>query len=234
MSVTDAGSNNTADDAVTETPAVVSQGHHESPQQRHQKEHMATWLLIAGDGVFFALEIFFWFYLRTLNVNGMWRGTLCTTSNPCTDGLGNPITHAIEKASPSWTAAVAILIIASAAFVWIAEVQVRQGDSRRVTTPLLAVGALLALAAIVVQFLQFQYLPFTTIDGAYASVFEFFMGSNIAHFLIVLMIVFGAYNRSRKGIYEQGHWYQVHLIRLFTVWVAFSATVLALIAIFLG
>jgi len=77
-------------------------------------------------------------------------------------------------------------------------------------------------------------LPFTTIDGAYASLFEFFMGSNLAHFLLVLVIAVGLFNRSRIGKLEHSNWYQAHLGRLWSVWVAASATVLALIATFLA
>jgi hypothetical protein len=90
------------------------------------------------------------------------------------------------------------------------------------------------LVAIGLQIYQFQVLPFTTIDGAYASLFEFFMGSNLAHFLLVLVIAVGLFNRSRIGKLEHSNWYQAHLGRLWSVWVAASATVLALIATFLA
>ena len=222
-------------------------GHHESPQDRHRKEHMAIWMFIAGDFLFFALETFCWFYLRTLNAGGGWRFTQCTqalsdaqgttlaaTSQTCTDGLGNPITHAVAKAAPIHTIAIALLIVAAALFVWFAEVQARKGASRKATTPLLHVASLFCLGAIGLQIYQFQILPFTTIDGAYASVFQFFMGSNLAHFLIVLVIAIGLFNRSRIGKLEHSNWYQAHLGRLWSVWVALSATVLAVIATFLA
>jgi len=209
-------------------------GHHESPRERHKKEHMATWLFIGGDMVVFALEIFFWFYLRTLNVNGMWLGSACSKLNPCTDGLGNPITSPIAKASGIYTLAIAGLIIVSALFIWQAEIQARSGAHRKATTPLLGLAVLFCLAAIGLQIYQFQVLPFTTIDGAYASLFEFFMGSNLAHFLLVLVVATGLFNRSRIGKLEHSNWYQAHLGRLWAVWVAASATVLALIATFLA
>lgn len=214
--------------------APAHEEHHESPQERHKKEHLAIWLFIFGDAVILALEIFFWFYLRTLNTNGMWIGAACSKANPCTDGLGNPITAPIQQADGIYTLAVAALIIVGAAFIWLAEVQARGGATRKATTPLLGLATLFTLGAIVLQFVQFQVLPFTTIDGAYASVFEFYMGSNIAHFLIVLMIAVGLMTRSRKGMLEGGNWYQAHLSRLFAVWVAFSATVLAVIATWLA
>jgi len=209
-------------------------GHHESPRERHKKEHMALWLFIGGDAVVFALEIFFWFYLRTLNVNGMWLGNACSKLNPCTDGLGNPITAPISEANGLYTMGVAALIIVSAIFIWQAEIQARSGAHRKATTPLLGLALVFCLVAIGLQIYQFQVLPFTTIDGAYASLFEFFMGSSLAHFLLVLVIAVGLFNRSRIGKLEHSNWYQAHLGRLWAIWVAASATVLALIATFLA
>jgi heme/copper-type cytochrome/quinol oxidase subunit 3 len=219
-------------------------GHHESPQDRHRKEHMAIWMFIAGDFLFFALETFCWFYLRTLNTGGGWRFTQCTkalsdaqgttlaaTSQTCTDGLGNPITHAVAKAAPIHTIAIALLIVAAALFVWFAEVQARKGASRKATTPLLHVASLFCLGAIVWQIVQFQILPFTTIQGTYASVFEFYMGSNLAHFGLVSFILLGLVIRSSKGKFENGNWYQLHLSRLWALWVAISSALLAVVAV---
>ncbi len=74
--------------------------HHETAEQRDQKERLAIWLFIAGDALFLLLELFTWFYLRALNTSGMWRGAACSKANPCTDGLGNPITREVAKADP--------------------------------------------------------------------------------------------------------------------------------------
>ena len=95
----------------------------------------------------------------------------------------------------------------------------------------MGLGVIFVVAAIVWQIVQFQILPFTTIQGTYASTFEFYMGSNIAHFLLALTVGFGLFNRSRIGKYEDGRWFQVHLSRIFFVWVAFSSAVLALVTV---
>jgi heme/copper-type cytochrome/quinol oxidase subunit 3 len=213
--------------------------HHDTPQQKHRKEHIAVWLFIFGDAVFFALELFFWFYLRANNTAGMWRGVACTKNSTsfyegtktCIDGLGNPITGIIPKAAPIHSIAVMVLIVICAAFVWFAEVQARQGASRKVTTPLTGLALLFVLGALAWQFYQFQVLPFTTVQGAYASTFEFYMGSNVAHFLLVLTIVLGLFFRSRLGKFENGRWYQLHLSRLFVVWIALSSVILGLVSI---
>jgi heme/copper-type cytochrome/quinol oxidase subunit 3 len=206
-------------------------GHHESPQDRHKKEHIAVWLFIGGDAVFLVLEIFMWFYLRSLNTNGMWRGVDCSKAKACMDALGNPITAPIPKAAAINTVGIFVLMLVSAALIWFTEVQARQGATRKTTTPLAGLALLLLSGAVVWQIIQFQYLPFQTIDGTYASTFEFFMGSNLAHFFVLLVIAIGLFNRSRHGKYEDDNWYQLHLGRLFWVWLAASATTLGLVVV---
>jgi heme/copper-type cytochrome/quinol oxidase subunit 3 len=209
----------------------VEGGHHESPQSRHKKEHIAVWMFIGGDAIFVLLEIFVWFYLRSLNTNGMWRGTNCSKANACTDGLGNPMTSSVPKAAAIHTVAIFALMLISAGIIWFTEVQARQGATRKTTTPLSVLALLVLLGAIVWQIVQFSLVPFSTIDGTYASTFLFYMGSNLAHFLIVLTIATGLVFRSRKGKFESGNWYQLHLSRLFWTWVAVSTTLLGLVAI---
>jgi heme/copper-type cytochrome/quinol oxidase subunit 3 len=204
-------------------------GHHETPAQRDLKERMALWILIGSDALFFVLEIFTWFYLRALNTNGMWRGATCSTANPCTDGLGNNLTHQVAKATPTYSVVVAVLAVAAALLVWAAERSARRGSGRGPTGAAAGLALLALLAALVVQSYQFGQLPFTTIDGAYASTFEFFMGSTLAHLGLLTFLVFGLWNRSRLGRYEDGRWYQVRLVRIFAVWIAVSVCVLTIV-----
>ena len=88
------------------------------------------WLFIGGDLVFLLMELFFWFYLRALNTNGMWRGVDCSKANPCTDGLGNPITSEIAKANPAYTLTIAGLAVIAAVLVWRAEASARDQAKR--------------------------------------------------------------------------------------------------------
>lgn len=207
-------------------------GHHETGFQRDQKERLMLWMFIAGDGVFLLLELFAWFYLRTLNASGMWIGAKCSVANQCTDGLGNPITAPITKAAIWHPMVIMSLAVISALFVYAAEVAARKGSGRSaVSMP--ALGALVfMLAAIGLQIYQFQVLPFTTIDGSYASVYEFFMGSTLAHLILMVFILLGLWNRARKGRYEGKTWYRVRLIRFFAVWIAVSTVVLAVTSSF--
>lgn len=206
-------------------------GHHETPAQRHVKEHLALWLFIGGDAVFVALEIFTWFYLRALDTNGMWRGAACSVSHPCTDGLGNSITHEIPKAGPWFTIAIALLVVVAALFTWGVEHSAREHRGNGAVSTWAGAGALVLLAAVVVQCAQFGDLPFTTVDGAYASSFELLMGSTLAHLLLLTFIGTGLWNRARVGRYGDGRWHQVRVIRIFTTWCATAACVLAAVMI---
>jgi len=93
------------------------------------------------------------------------------------------------------------------------------------------IGLAVLVAAIVVQCYQFGVLPFTTIDGTYASTFEFFMGSTLAHLFLLTFIVTGLWARAGRGRYDGGHWYQVRIIRIFSVWLATSTCILAIVMI---
>ena len=206
-------------------------GHHESREQRHFKERLAVWLFIGGDLVFLLMELFFWFYLRALNTNGLWRGADCTKASPCYDGLGNSITSEIAKANPAYTLTIAGLTVIAALLIWRVEAASRAQDKRGVISGFAGLGLLVLLAAVVVQCLQFGKLPFTTIDGSYASSFIFFMGSTLGHLLLMSFLIFALWNRARMGKYDGGHWYQVRLTRIFAAWIAISTCILALVMV---
>ncbi|HYA67150.1 MAG TPA: hypothetical protein VED63_00315 [Acidimicrobiales bacterium] len=205
------------------------EGHHDTPQQRDGKERLALWLFIAGDAVIVALLIFTWIYTRALNTNGMWRGAACTVANPCTDGLGNPLTHEVPKADPWYSVGIAALAVVAALVFWNAERSARDRAGRSAIAGQASLGVLVLLVAIGVQCYQFTALPFTTIVGTYASSFEFFMGSTLAHLLVLAFIGFGMWNRARAGRYDDGRWYQVRLIRFFAVWIALSICLLTFV-----
>lgn len=206
-------------------------GHHESREQRHFKERIAVWLFIGGDLVFLLMELFYWFYLRALNTNGMWRGAECSKANPCTDGLGNAITGEITKANPAYTLTIAGLTVLAAFLIWRVEIVARAQAKRGVISGSAALALLVLLGAVVVQCIQFGKLPFTTIDGSYASSFLYFMGSTLGHLLLLTFLTFALWNRGRLGKYDGGHWYQVRLSRIFAVWIAISTCVLALVMV---
>ncbi len=211
-------------------------GHHETPEQRDQKERIALYLLIAGDALFLLLEIFAWFYLRALHTNGLWNGAACTKANPCTNGIAltsNPngldtnITHVITRASWGYSALVAGLAVAAALFAWGAESSAR---GRRSPSAMSVLFFVFLLGAIGAQIWQFQTVPFTTVEGTYASTYLFFMGSTLAHLLLLGFIGLGLMVRAQKKLYDDGAFYRIRLIRIFAAWIAISAVLLTLVS----
>ncbi len=229
MTVTVADSGGVHDGGPSHGDDTHYESEHETAEQRDHKERLAIWLFIAGDGLFLLLELFTWFYLRALNTDGMWRGNKCSGANPCTDGLGNPIVHQVTKANPWYSAGVAALVVVAALFIWITERAARNNENRRVVSGVAGLSLVVLLAAIALGFYQFQTLPFTTIDGSYASTFEFFMGSTLAHVILLTFVAVGLWNRARMGRYNGGRWYRVRVIRYFAVWIAVSACILAIV-----
>ena len=77
------------------------------------------------------------------------------------------------------------------------------------------------------QCIQFGQLPFTTIDGAYASSFIFFMGTTLAHLGLLMFLLTGLWMRARRGKYDGGLLVPGRIIRFFTAWCAIVTCVLA-------
>jgi heme/copper-type cytochrome/quinol oxidase subunit 3 len=122
----------------------------EQPEVLASNIRVGSRLWAAAQAFFFVAFFFAFLYLRALNTNGLWRGW--------------PPHHP----SPSLAFGVAILIcvLASAAIAR-AAVQLAPATWRLASWLALA----LALAAVVLQAVQFSSLGFGPTDGAYASVF---------------------------------------------------------------
>ena len=125
---------------------------------------------------------------------------------------------------------IACLSILAAACVWMSELAAKKGSAKRSVAGWAGIALVFMLAAVAWQIYQFQVLPFTTIDGAYASTYEFFMGSTLAHLILMAFVGTGLWIRAGKGRYQGGTWYRVRLIRFFAVWIAVSTTVLVVVA----
>ncbi len=216
-------------DLANKTHDAHEGGHHDTPEQRDRKELSALILFIAGDALFVVLEVLAWFYLRALNPNDGWRFSTATAESPALSGSNNPhdITAIVEQAPQSWAIAVAAATLAIGLIAWAGEARARSGKS---FAPLLMLSAVVSVVAMVVQVLQFQNLPFQTTDGAYASCVEFFMASNLAHLLIVFVVMLGVAIRANKGLYAS-NWYQIRLARIWSLWVGISAVVLTSVTI---
>ena len=191
-----------------------------APVDRHRRATWAVWLLIFGDAVFVVLEVFSWLYLRALNTHGLWRGAACSRTHPCVDGQGHPILGEVPTASPTKTVAVALLVVVGAALLWAAERAAREDRPRRAVTLTAGLSLGAVLLACLVQVDQFRGLPFTRIQGSYASSFFFVMASDLFHLALAAFVCLGVWMGSRRGHYADGDAGEVRLARLAVTWIA--------------
>jgi heme/copper-type cytochrome/quinol oxidase subunit 3 len=132
-------------------PAPVDRESPESRRTRGSRALTVSSRLLAGASTFFFLSFFFaYFYLRSINVDHMWRPPHVKPEQ----GLG---------------AAFIVCIILSAALTVVAGQRAKKGSTSWLAP---AGGAVaLGLAAIVLQCIEYITQPFGPTNGAFASVF---------------------------------------------------------------
>ena len=172
-------------------------------------------LFLGADAVFVLCLLFSYFYLRGLNVQGMWipAGT---------------------HTAPVWAVwTIAAVIVASAlAYRW-GERGIRAGDRAR-----LVAGTSLALALLLVdavlQAWQLSALPFRASDGAYAGSFVVLAGYHLFHLVVTGLLGLGLWNRARAGRYDAARFGQVRLMGYVWSWVAAVAVLTAITTLFVA
>ena len=206
-------------------------GHHESPVKKDHKERLALWLFISGDALFLLLDTVHLVLSAGPEHRRAVAGAACSKANPCTDGLGNPIVSGDPEGEPG------LLGGAWPPWPWLGlcwsgwwSGPPATTESRSVISGVALLAFLALLATVGFQIYQFQVLPFTTIDGSYASTYIFFMGSTLAHLILLTFIGFGLWMRAHQGKYDDGRWFQVRIIRFFAVWIAVSAVILTVVS----
>jgi heme/copper-type cytochrome/quinol oxidase subunit 3 len=122
----------------------------ESPDIGARSLYIAGRLLAGAATFFFLAYLFAYFYLRSLNENGMWH-------------------PAHVKADQTYGTIVMACVVASALLATFAGRQMKAGS--RGWLPAAAGALALGLAAVVVQCVQYTAQHFGPTDGGYASVF---------------------------------------------------------------
>jgi heme/copper-type cytochrome/quinol oxidase subunit 3 len=127
---------------------------------------VATWLGASGQAFFFVAFLFAFFYLRALNTAGRWN-------------------HHDLSPSRGYGAAVLVCVLASVAATWLGVSSARRSNQQLWR---LGIGGaiLLAVAAIVVQSVQYVNLGFGPGDGSFAAVFVGWTGLIAANILGVV------------------------------------------------
>jgi heme/copper-type cytochrome/quinol oxidase subunit 3 len=127
----------------------------ESPDIGARSLYIAGRLLAGAATFFFLAYLFAYFYLRSLNENGMWH-------------------PAHVKVDQAYGAVVVACVVVSALLAILAGRQMKAGS--RVWLPAAAGALALGLAAVAVQCVQYTAQHFGPTDGGYASVFYAWTG----------------------------------------------------------
>lgn len=129
----------------TETPP---EEYAEPPEVMARDLWVGVRLWTASVAFFFLTFVFAFFYLRSLNSNNQWKP------------------HGIDPPT-GWGVAILVCLVASVAVYWFA---VRLGSEERWRMPAV-VSLVLAIAAAVIQCVEWAVMSWGPTNGAYASVF---------------------------------------------------------------
>jgi heme/copper-type cytochrome/quinol oxidase subunit 3 len=182
--------------------------HHLAPELVAKQQRQAVLYIILADAVFFSCLLFTYFYLRSLNVEGGWI----------------PDGGQTASAALVWTIAAVTLI--SAAVYWGAEAAIRTGQRQRFQAMTL-IAVLVLLVAAGLSIYQLVTLPMLMSDGSYASTFIVMSGVQLAHVLLLAVVAVGIWNRSVRGLLDDGRTNHATLVGYFWYWVALTALLAA-------
>ncbi len=211
------------------TSAVLSPTTGENMATVGRRNTLALWLMIVADAAGTIALLISYTYLWSLNVNGGWAppGAKLTAVE-----TNNDITKAQGSFAPEWPFWVILaIVVLSAVAMWWAYRAVKGGFQTALVTGSV-LSMLLMLAALVAQWIQVTTFPFGPSDGAYASAVIILCCSNLFHMLLVLFLLVGVVNRSRKGLINQQAHYQAQATTYYMTWVSISVLLGALVTTF--
>ena len=194
-----------------------------------RRGRVGLWLMIVADVSGTIALIISYSYLWSLNVNGGWAppGAVETSGE-----TNNPLTQTGSFAAewPFW--AILLLVALSTAAMWWSYKAVKGGfQAAGVTAAVLS--ALVMIGALVAQWIQISTFPFGPTEGAYASAVILLCASNLFHMLLVLFILIGIVNRTRKGLIRQNVNYQSQAASYYMTWVSIAVLLGALVTTFM-
>lgn len=192
---------------------------------------VGMWLLIVMSVSGQLALIVSYTYLWSLNVNGGWAppgARLTASETNSTLPSASKTSFAVEW--PFW-AILGIVVLATVA-LWIGYRELRKGNrAGMVTSGSLAL--LLSIVALVAQWVQASTFPFGAGDGAYASAVLLLCASNIVNLLLVVFLLVGLVNRTRRGLVSMLVPYQAKLVGMWMVWVCIAFLLGALCTTFM-
>lgn len=195
-----------------------------------RRGRLALWLMIVADAAGTVALLISYTYLWSLNVNGGWappgaRLTAVETNND----IPKKVDAAFAAEWPFWV--ILLIVVLSTIAMWWAYRSARGGYQAALVTGAV-VSTLLMIAALVAQWVQISTFPFGPSDGAYASAVIVLCASNIFHILLVLFLLIGVVNRSRKDLINQRVNYQAQATAYYMTWVSIAVLLGAIVTTF--
>ncbi|MBS1878965.1 MAG: cytochrome c oxidase subunit 3 [Actinobacteria bacterium] len=138
----------------------------ETPELHERIDRIGFWLVGGATVMFFFSFVFAYFYLRSLDSNGLWRPA----------GVDPPTAYGILIA--------AALALSALAFLYAARVARQRGRGWGLPS---GVALLLGLFACVAQAVEYAHIPFGPQSGGYASVF---FGWTVFYVVIALISLY--------------------------------------------
>ncbi len=194
-----------------------------------RRGRVGIWLMIVADVSGTIALIISYSYLWSLNVNGGWAppGAKITFGESNIGPQKSDATFAAEW--PFWV--ILLLVVLSTAAMWWSYKAVKGGfQAAGVTAAVLSL--LIMIGALVAQWVQISTFPFGPTDGAYASAVILLCASNIFHMLLLIFILIGIVNRTRKGLISQDVNYQSQAVSYYMTWVVIAVLLGALVTTF--
>jgi heme/copper-type cytochrome/quinol oxidase subunit 3 len=233
-----------------DTPDQLDEaGHHEDPELVERRQRLGLWLFIGGDAILLGALLFTYLYLRGTNTDGNWRhltGYDFRGFSPAQaqDLLNHVpprrITEGVVSVGTNW--AIVAVVVLSALAIWYGESLIRRPRVKASKfIPFAYLAALIALAAVVLEFLQMRNIPeFFQVQNdsqlfvhtAYGSAMLAFGVALVIHLGILAFAGVGLAVRATRGRVWNREWHQVRFVRIFWVWVAASTLLTALVTQF--
>ena len=194
-----------------------------------RRGRVGLWLMIVADVAGTIALLISYTYLWSLNVNGGWAPPGARV--PFTESNTGP-----QKADATWAAewpfwVILLLVLLSTVAMWWSYKAVKAGfEAAAVTGAVLS--TLLMVAALIAQWIQITTFPFGPSDGAYGSAVILLCASNLFHMLLVLFLLVGIVNRTRKGLISQDVNYQSQAVSYYMTWVVVAVLLGALVTTF--
>jgi heme/copper-type cytochrome/quinol oxidase subunit 3 len=225
----------------TLTHETHDHGHHEPPEVVYKRQRMALWLFIGGDAVTLSGMMFTYLYLRGTDTGGHWmsmwgyqghsyawyENALGTTA-----GLPAPSLIHVHPMNGGFNWLVTLVAVVSALILWFGERQLRTTKNAKAFAGFAALSTIVVIVAAVLSVVQLRHVPEIFVANndsqvmaytAYSSGMIMFVGAALIHFIVLAFLGLGITIRAIRGATNGEKPFHASLVRMFWVWVAFSA-----------